>query len=329
MLYPIKFTFHAACKILGLDAHRVLKRANLDSSLLTDEDPQATPEEFFNLFGALALEYDKPGLPLKLGIDFAGNTFASPGLALQNSSTMREGLKRFAKYKALLGPIVMASDSTPDGGSIRCMSALANVPLSSEMALMEYAFVVQSARRFTMTNIRPKAVTLTAPVACISEAEAYFGTPISFGDRTELLMDDADLDRDFTFADPGFLSHVEHYLDSRMHRYAQPETLSDRVGRVVRNELPNSCPTVSSVAAELAMSSRSLQRKLAQEGTSFQEVLDEVRGDLADHYLSQNALSRNEISLLLGFKDISGFYRFLRTHREKPATAPGKKAASG
>ena len=63
------------------------------------------------------------------------------------------------------------------------------------------------------------------------------------------------------------------------------------------------------MAAALHCSPRSLQRKLREEGTSFQVLLDETRSDLSHHYLKKPELSVVEISYLLGFRDPGSFYR--------------------
>ena len=66
---------------------------------------------------------------------------------------------------------------------------------------------------------------------------------------------------------------------------------------------------MEAVARELAMSTRTLQRRLKGEGTSFQAVLGETRESLARHYLANSEMSAGEISFLLGYEDPRSFYR--------------------
>ena len=70
---------------------------------------------------------------------------------------------------------------------------------------------------------------------------------------------------------------------------------------------------MTNIASELAISSRTLQRRLHQEGTTFQEVLDELREELARHYLSATEYSSAEISFLLGYEEPNSFFRAFRT----------------
>jgi AraC-like DNA-binding protein len=70
----------------------------------------------------------------------------------------------------------------------------------------------------------------------------------------------------------------------------------------------------------LGMHARTLQRRLAEEGTSFRDVIDGVRKDLAEGYVADRALTLDEVALLLGFSDKSAFHRaFVRWTGETPA----------
>jgi AraC-like DNA-binding protein len=76
--------------------------------------------------------------------------------------------------------------------------------------------------------------------------------------------------------------------------------------------LPSGRASVPAVASKLALSARTLQRRLRDEGTTFQRVLDDTRGDLARHYLGQTAMASAEISFLLGYEDPNSFARAFR-----------------
>ena len=69
--------------------------------------------------------------------------------------------------------------------------------------------------------------------------------------------------------------------------------------------LPHGSAVASQVARRLGMSSRTLSRKLGEEGTSFAEILDQLRAALAKHYLDDEALSVSEIAWLLGYREVS------------------------
>jgi AraC-like DNA-binding protein len=76
--------------------------------------------------------------------------------------------------------------------------------------------------------------------------------------------------------------------------------------------LPSGRTQIDDVASELAVSRRSLQRRLSEEGTSWLDVLNAARMRLAQHYLTNTNLGTAEVSFLLGFEDPNSFFRAFR-----------------
>ena len=91
---------------------------------------------------------------------------------------------------------------------------------------------------------------------------------------------------------------------------------SANVSMVVRSKLTEQLPsgraTQGSIASAVHMSTRSLQRRLREEGTSYRELLEETRRELATQYMRQSNLSVNEITYLLGFSEPANFTRAFR-----------------
>jgi AraC-like DNA-binding protein len=85
--------------------------------------------------------------------------------------------------------------------------------------------------------------------------------------------------------------------------------VSTRVQRALLEALPDGAPSKPAIARQLGMSARNLQRHLAGEGTSFKDLLNEARVDLARNYVDEGRLSVTEIAFVLGFADTSTFSR--------------------
>lgn len=85
--------------------------------------------------------------------------------------------------------------------------------------------------------------------------------------------------------------------------------LSHRIGQLLAEYTSERLPTASEVARRLAMSPRTLHRKLTQEDTSFQQLKDDYRRELAVHYIHRPELSIDAIAAVMGFQDNSAFYR--------------------
>ena len=86
-------------------------------------------------------------------------------------------------------------------------------------------------------------------------------------------------------------------------------SMGQRVKSALLEMLPGGQSTIEATASRLAMSKRTLQRHLHDESVGYQEVLNETRQELAQHYLANSAISPAEISYLLGFQDGNSFIR--------------------
>jgi AraC-like DNA-binding protein len=96
------------------------------------------------------------------------------------------------------------------------------------------------------------------------------------------------------------------------------ENFVERVRIAIHQKLTGRRPTIEDIADALHLSSRTLQRRLQDEGFNFQRVLDEARHQLARHYLTNSVLELNEAAYLLGYEDGNSFVRAFRTWEGVP-----------
>ena len=101
-------------------------------------------------------------------------------------------------------------------------------------------------------------------------------------------------------------------LTAKLSDLVSEASMAERVRRVLHEMLPAGQSSIEEVANRLAISKRSLQRKLAEELSSYQQVLTATRRDLAQAYLSRSSASLVEIAYLLGFQDGTSFIRAFR-----------------
>jgi AraC-like DNA-binding protein len=96
------------------------------------------------------------------------------------------------------------------------------------------------------------------------------------------------------------------------------EDFADRVRGAIQRKLTGRRPTIDDIAEALHLSSRTLQRRLQDAGSSFQRVLEEARHQLARRYLNNSVLELNEAAYLLGYEDSNSFVRAFRTWEGVP-----------
>lgn len=144
----------------------------------------------------------------------------------------------------------------------------------------------------------------------VSEQERVFGAPVHYGcPRNELVLARALLELPQRRAELQLLAILDRQLGNLLSGLPESRRFRDVVKRCMMDELPEREPVVAVIAKKLHMSARSLQRRLQSEGTSFAEVLSDLRRDRALRYLQDQRISIAEVAFLLGFRDATAFHR--------------------
>jgi AraC-like DNA-binding protein len=107
---------------------------------------------------------------------------------------------------------------------------------------------------------------------------------------------------------------LKTHVESRLKQINNQILVSEKVKTILLSSLRYSFPDMETVASRLNVSSRTLQRMLSNENTSFKSVLQDTRHDLARNLLKQNDLSISEISFMLGYSDLGNFSRSFKRH---------------
>jgi AraC-like DNA-binding protein len=113
-------------------------------------------------------------------------------------------------------------------------------------------------------------------------------------------------------ADPKLHGVIAKHARQLMSELPRAQSLTERARTVAAQELAQGNPNAAHVATELGMSLRTLSRKLADEGTTFKDVLDDLRRRLALQYVAGRDLPLSDVALLLGFSETAVFHRAFR-----------------
>jgi AraC-like DNA-binding protein len=251
-------------------------------------------------------------------------------LAARASPTLQEALERRVRYGALVDPQAAFQLEMRDG--LGCFThRLVGYPRGVGRQAHEYALAspLAEARALTGVRLEPARVWfIHARPRDLEPLEAFFGTgELDFG-RTENGMALAPelLRAPLPTHDARLLATAEHLADRELR--GRPSTLdfTAQVAARIREALPEGDSGARAVARALHMSSRTLQRRLEEEGTRFSEVFDGVREELARRYVADPALPLGEIAFRLGFSD---FGTFSRAFKRWTGSAPGVYRRSG
>ncbi len=147
----------------------------------------------------------------------------------------------------------------------------------------------------------------------LSEHRRIFNCPLRFGQPVcELVMKASVLDTPLPTADAGLHQVVHRYAEELIARIPATDDLLARARTALFSLLRDGDPQLALVARRLGVSTRTLQRKLQEAGTTYQSLVDETRRQLAMHYLDDARLAIGEIAFLLGFSQPNAFHRAFR-----------------
>ena len=174
--------------------------------------------------------------------------------------------------------------------------------------------MVRVGRELTGVDWAPREVHFEhARPADTSEHERIFRVAVSFGaPLTKLVFDASVLGLPLVGADPTLGSLLERQAEELLAGSRLDGVFAGRVRQVIKEGLPGGEARVDAVCRRLSVSPRTLQRKLREEGTTFQELLEATQSALAEFYLRKPEVAICEVSYLTGFSQPSAFHRAFR-----------------
>ena len=143
--------------------------------------------------------------------------------------------------------------------------------------------------------------------------EKYFGAPVHFGRRrTAVVLNRQLLDFPCKTADARLLGVLKGYCQEILAQRSQEKDFKSDVEHLIATLLPSAAATCQRVAGELGMSERTMARRLAELGTSFGQILDRIRRELACRYLEGPDARTSQVAYLLGYSEPSAFKHAFR-----------------
>jgi AraC-like DNA-binding protein len=228
---------------------------------------------------------------------------------IASSERLEDALRDAERYSRILNEGIRLRFSLQDRVATVALDYV-NVDRNADRHQIEFWLValVRMCRQVTDTRLAPSQLKMRHfRNGTPAEFRAFFGSDVEFGADGDAVSFPAHL------AALPVAGH-DDYLNEMLRQYAEEALarisgdrpiLRSKVEETLPGLLPHGRATASEVARRLGMSSRTLSRKLGEEGTSFVEILDQLRAALAKHYLDDDALPVSEIAWLLGYREVS------------------------
>jgi AraC-like DNA-binding protein len=235
---------------------------------------------------------------------------------LAGSATVGEGLARFARYYPLghLGARLLLSRG--DGRLAARFRLSARLEAPRPWIEMQVAAMLKAIRSAACRAITPVELRLPHPEpapAAAEECRGIFGCPTRWdAGEAALLLLEADLDVPMRCPKLHLIEQLEARAEAILGGLSDEDDLALRVRSLIASTVHSGPPSVDQTARMLGMSPRTLARRLEDEATSHQKLLDEVRANLAQGYLADRQNSVADVAALLGYSDVRPFQRAFR-----------------
>jgi AraC-like DNA-binding protein len=295
---------------LGVSPADVLSQAGLPRGLFDQERILVTTEELFALYRGLSEASRDPAIGLKLGTEHRVERYDPVAIAAVSARSFRDALQRLARFKQLTCPEELHVTERRDESRVEFRYLLAHKTEPPLLVDLAFAWVVGIARRGTGGLVNPRRIELRAATGNRHMYEAHFGCPAAFdARRNTIVFAKADLDRPFLTHNADLFATVAPQLEAELKQALASRAIGEQVKAILKQLLAGRRPGIEDVARELRVSSRTLQRRLAEDGATFQQLMQGARRELARHYLLHSSLELNETAYLLGYEDAHSFFR--------------------
>jgi AraC-like DNA-binding protein len=295
----------------GIDLKRALREAGLEARTINNEAAWIPFVRHAALMEIAARELQDDCYGAKLGARIdprEAGALAYIGVA---SRTLGDGLRNFERYSHVVTEAFRVRLKV-EGNTARILAEPIDPAFPRFRQAVEFGLSVllHAYRRFTRHLITPIGVSfIHSREKRLAEMKALFGCPVRFGRSIiGIELHRRDLAIPIPTSDDRLLKILRGYCDevlSRQKRH-KPELLQKLERRIV-DLLPSGRARNKVVATDLGLSERTLNRRLNDLGTSFADIVDGLRHELALRYLNDRNLSLTQISFLLGYAGQSAF----------------------
>jgi len=297
----------------GVAVDDLLAEHGLSDAALANPDTRLAFEVNSLLWDAIAARAGTPDFGLAAAKDLGPGYFDLHEYLVRCSPTLGDGLRRAFRFLGLLSTRGLWEVELHDA-EMRIVNRPPGVTSRHGHELAIYAVLLiarrAAARPLALTRLELMALE-PADAAPLHEA---FGCPIAFGCAANVLVFPRALEQlALPERDDKLVALIERHATWMVAELGDDHaTLSDRVRRAIFHLFQREAMTIVHVARTLGVSSRSLQRQLRAEGTSFRELVDEVRREIAISHVKAGRTPLATIALLLDFSDASAFHRSFR-----------------
>jgi AraC-like DNA-binding protein len=301
-------------EMLDVDRALLLDGAGLTEKDVEDPDGRVPLENQVKIWEGISRHSDVP-VGLMLGQNASPEMFGVVGHACKQQRTVGEALDFLWRFRRLVGGPLIGTFRVEDGRALMHKVIPLQYVHVHHFGVSFCASTWSFLKQFGAERYAPRLVRLQCPAPPYAALlDGHFGCPIEYcADETAIAFDAPVLDHKLPAVDRGLLAYLEKHAEALQRALPRAgDDLVERARRALMEELRGGEPSADRIARKLAISKRTLQRRLQELGVDFTELLDSARKDLALLYLREPTLAAYEIAYLLGYTPSAFFRAFKR-----------------
>ena len=300
----------------GGDPASILSTTSIQPEDLNDPINELSLEQFCHLFTEAAKQTDNRNFGLHFGAHFKPKNLGAIGYVALSSPTLAAALRNMEVY--FPAHQQLSSFGVIKDDDVLWLSYKINDPRIIERrqdAELSMGMFLNIFRHALGQSWSPLEVRFEhKKYGPGDEHEAVFGAPVLFGRRTNAIgFRMTDLELPMPDPDPYLFAIVEQFLKSRCQLHGNPEHFADEVRNQIMLNLSSTPPTILEIAHLFGVSENDFQNQLRAHKLSFKTLLRAAKEELSLHYLRNPNIPLTEISMLLGYSELSAFSRAFRS----------------
>jgi len=298
----------------GIDPDQFRQRLGIARETLCDVEARLPVRLVDTAITRAAAEIGDDAFALRAGECWHPSNLGTMGYAWLSSRTLHTGLKRMERFSRILGSRVSQRvDEEPRGVRFTFDHGRGDAAVGPLLADFSLSILIAMCRVNAGPSLCPESVRLRRPEPANPEPwHSFFACPIAFGEPVDSFLLAAEVaDAPLPSANIPLANTFDAILTEQLAGLFADDIVS-RCKTQILQHLTSGMPSAQQVAHALGLSQRTLQRRLAALGLTFQGVVDETRHELARRYLDDPGKSVTEVTFLLGFSEQSAFTRAFR-----------------
>lgn len=329
----------------GLVREKMLSEAGIPAEILLDNNGRLPGEALQRLLQFILPRCGNPLFGLQTSQYIQPGSYSVMGYIAMTSNTLAEAVMRMPQYEKLVGDMGTSTVEHEPGAVVVRWNCRFTDPVVRRHIIENVLASWTTYSRWMADNqeLSPLAVRFEhdppADRGLLKHYQSIFRCPVYFNQPMSALLASPQLfEYPLRSPDATLRETLEQHAQSLLTALKEKYSLADQVRSLLRSMLSDTSPRKEFVAEQMGMNVRTLHRKLADEGTSYQQILDDLRAELARKYLQQSLLSVEDIARRLGFTESRSFIRYFKGYvgvtpgefraQLKDETPPGRTDAA-